>query len=423
MPKADEENNTEEDESGTDQHKRTPGSLWSPDIDPKIPKKFKLENVCQSIKGRMLNRKGDEVSVRDEETKLDDQQFKPINDCRKHGDAFESVIAAPESREVQLQKDEIVQTGAENNASEAPNKLRNPGHEQRNVGNIDNTSLSVEAEHDLEKLVEYYAVNATQQKLDNVGDVKTMMASSNMDVRVVVTNIVEEMEDQLVGSKAREEQQQDKLVPLSESNTRLEKSVPMEGGVNQEELQFIKELVAQLDREEKEERVNNPDWENRLINQLDKEDTVAQMDLEDSSHDILVSTSKSAFMSGSRKQATEKCTLCKERFTADIFRRHQMLPHDFECNVEGCDFVCAGTPTLSNHKREVHFIGCLQQDIQYRCEACEEVMAPGPQFAKHIDTAHCFACNYCDLRFVEEEKLRKHERNYHKGKEKRKSSD
>ena len=63
VPKADEENNTEEDESGTDQHKRTPGSLWSPDIDPNIPKKFKHEDVCQSIKGRILNRKGDEETM------------------------------------------------------------------------------------------------------------------------------------------------------------------------------------------------------------------------------------------------------------------------------------------------------------------------------------------------------------------------
>ena len=105
-------------------------------------------------------------------------------------------------------------------------------------------------------MVEFYADEATQQTLD----VKKVILASNMDVRVVVTNIVEEMEDQLVGRKAVEQQEQGKgmgaeSIALSESQTLLEDSMPKERGVDQEEIEFIKELVEQLDREEKEDRI------------------------------------------------------------------------------------------------------------------------------------------------------------------------
>ena len=74
-----------------------------------------------------------------------------------------------------------------------------------------------------------------------------------MDVRVIVTNIVEEMEDQLVGRKAGEQQEQGKRteaesVALDESQTLLEDSMTMERSVNQEEIEFIKKLLQQLDR-------------------------------------------------------------------------------------------------------------------------------------------------------------------------------
>jgi len=413
VPKADEENNHEEDESRNDQDGRKPGeregSLGSSASEQKCPDKFKLEGVNPSSKGesdpleepkpkssRKLKRKGDTLSVKDHATNPDEPQVKlPIpNDCRNHWDDFESAEATNE-----------------NNSSEAPDKPKNSKYEKESVGNDDHKSLSEESEHGIEKLIEYYADDATQQKVDDIKDVRIVIASRNMDVKVVVNNIVEEMEDQV---KIGEQQQQDKLVAFSESNDRLEGSVS-EGGVSQEELMFIKELVAQLDREEKEDR------EDRLTQQPDQEDTVAQMDVEDGSRDILVSTSK-AFISASKKQATEKCTRCKDKFSADSFRRHQTLPHNFECNVKGCDCVCVDPLTLKKHKKEVHFIGCLQQDIQYKCETCEEVMAPGPQFTKHIETAHCFACNHCDLKYVEEAKLRKHEWNHHRGKEKRKSN-
>ena len=419
VPKADEENNNEEDENHSDQDGRRPGErelegslMWSSASEHKCPEKLKLDgesetDPLQEPKPiRILKRKGDALlSVRDDATNPDQPKAKLSNDCRNHRDGFESAAEATSAfQEVQLQKNDLSETDDENNSSGAPNKPRNPKHEKENVGNEDYKSLSEKAEHGIEKLVEYYA---TQQKVDDVEDEKTVIASSNMDVRVVVTNFVEEMEDQMVvGGKIGEQQQQDKL------------SVE---GVSQEELKFIKELVAQLDREEKEDR------EDQLTQQLEQEDTVAQMDLdpklEDSSRDILVSTSKKVFISGSKKPATEKCTRCKDRFTADSFRRHQTLPHDFECNVMGCDCVCVDLLTLKKHKKEVHFIGCLQQDIQYRCETCEEVMAPGPQFAKHIETAHCFACNHCDLKYVEEGKLRKHEWVHHRGKEKRRSND
>ena len=167
-------------------------------------------------------------------------------------------------------------------------------------------------------------------------------------------------------------------------------------------------MLEQLDKEEKEDRGAHPDKithsdrQDQVTQLLDKEDAVAKVDLADTSSEVLADTSKNAAMSGSKKQATEKCTLCKERFTGDSFRRHQMLPHDFECNVEGCDSVCVDSLTLRKHKKETHFIGCLQQDIQYKCEACGEVMPPGPQFTRHIETAHRFECHYCHLKYVEE---------------------
>ena len=43
-------------------------------------------------------------------------------------------------------------------------------------------------------------------------------------------------------------------------------------------------------------------------------------------------------------------------------------------------------------------------------------MDPGPRFEEHIKTAHPFECEHCDLRYVEEEKLRKHKRSHQKGK-------
>ena len=223
-------------------------------------------------------------------------------------------------------------------------------------------------------MVEFYADEATQQTPDDDdGVVKNVILASNMDVRVVVTNIVEEMEDQLVGRKAGEQQEQGKhmeveSVALNKSQTLQEDSVPMERSVNQEEIEFIKKLLEQLDKEEKEDRGAHPDKithsdrQDQVTQLLDKEDAVAKVDLADTSSEVLADTSKNAAMSGSKKQATEKCTLCKERFTGDSFRRHQMLPHDFECNVEGCDSVCVDSLTLRKHKKEVHFIGCLQQD-------------------------------------------------------------
>ena len=46
-------------------------------------------------------------------------------------------------------------------------------------------------------------------------------------------------------------------------------------------------------------------------------------------------------------------------------------------------------------------------------------MDPGPRFVEHINTAHPFECEHCDLRYVEQEKLRKHKRSHQKVKEKR----
>ena len=43
-------------------------------------------------------------------------------------------------------------------------------------------------------------------------------------------------------------------------------------------------------------------------------------------------------------------------------------------------------------------------------------MDPGPRFEEHIITAHPFECEHCDLRYVEEDKLRKHKRSHQKGK-------
>ena len=391
VPKADEENNNEEDENDSYQHGRRPGkqlSVWSSDqtdiagnvLSERNPS---FEEPTPKFR-QILKRKGDALAVGDQATTLGDHQV----------------------HEAQLQKNDNVKIDYENNSSQTPNNLREPKHVEKEGQN---------AEHDIEKLVKFYADEATQQTLD----VKKVTLASNMDVRVVVTNIVEEMEDQLVGRKAGEQQEQGKgmgaeSIALSESQTLLEVSMPKERGVNQEEIEFIKELVEQLDREEKEDRIAHPDRQDEVIQLLD---------LADTSYEVLADTSKNALMTGSKKQATEKCTLCKERFTGDSFRRHQMLPHDFECNVEGCDSACVDSLTLRKHKKEVHFIGCLQQDIQYKCEACGEVMAPGPQFTKHIETAHRFACDYCDLKYVEEDKLRKHEKNHHRGKEKRKSSD
>ena len=44
-----------------------------------------------------------------------------------------------------------------------------------------------------------------------------------------------------------------------------------------------------------------------------------------------------------------------------------------------------------------------------------KVMDPGARFEEHINTAHPFECEHCDLRYVEEEKLRKHKRSHQKG--------
>jgi len=414
VPKSDEENNNEEDESPYSQDGRKPREreviLWSSASGQRCMDKFKIGGVNHSSKGdmdsleepkpkpsRTLKRKGDALalSVEDLATIPNEPKAKLNNDCRNQRDDIDSAEAF---HEVQPQRNEIVETDDENNSSEGPNKTTNLIHEKESV---DHQSLNEGTEHDIEKLVEYYADDATKYGVDDVEDVKIVF--SKIDVRVVVTNFVEEMEDQ-----------QDKLVALRESDNRLE-----EGGVSQEELKFINELVAQLDREEEEDRVNHPDREDWLTQQQDKKDTVA---MTDSNPEILISTSKKDFISGSKKQATERCTSCRERFTADSFRRHQTLPHNFGCNLEGCDCVCVDLLTLNKHKKEVHFIGCLPKDIQYRCEACEEVMAPGPQFTRHIETAHCFACNHCDLKYVEEDKLRKHEQSHHRGKEKRKSN-
>ena len=46
-------------------------------------------------------------------------------------------------------------------------------------------------------------------------------------------------------------------------------------------------------------------------------------------------------------------------------------------------------------------------------------MDPGPRFEAHIQTSHPFVCPHCDLRYVDEDKLKKHERSHHKGKVKR----
>ena len=415
MPKADEENNNEEDENDNYQQGRRPGkqvSVWSSDqtgiagnvLSERNPS---FEEPTPKFR-QILKRKGDALAVGDQATTFGDHQVELTSDCRKYGGEAKKrcALADPKVHEAQLQKNDNVKIDYENNSSQTPNNLREPKHVEKEGQN---------AEHDIEKLVEFYADEATQQTLD----VKKVILASNMDVRVVVTNIVEEMEDQLVGRKAVEQQEQGKgmraeSIALSGSQTLLVDSMPKERGVNQEEIEFIKELVEQLDREEKEDRIAHPDRQDEVIQLLD---------LADTSYEVLADTSKDALMTGSKKQATEKCTLCKERFTGDSFRRHQMLPHDFQCNVEGCDSACVDSLTLRKHKKEVHFIGCLQQDIQYKCEACGEVMAPGPQFTKHIETAHRFACDYCDLKYVEEDKLRKHEKNHHRGKEKRKSSD
>ena len=48
-------------------------------------------------------------------------------------------------------------------------------------------------------------------------------------------------------------------------------------------------------------------------------------------------------------------------------------------------------------------------------------MDPGPRFEEQIKTAHQYECGICDLRYVEEEKLRKHKKSHQKGKVKEES--
>lgn len=49
-----------------------------------------------------------------------------------------------------------------------------------------------------------------------------------------------------------------------------------------------------------------------------------------------------------------------------------------------------------------------------------KVMDPGPRFEEHIITPHSFVCEHCNLRYVEEDKLRKHRKSHQKGKVKEK---
>ena len=246
VPKADDEdNNNEEYESDYDHNGRRPGeevSVWSisgqtylagkgfsgrnPSLEEATPK------LCH-----MLKRKEDEA------TAVDDQKVKVLSDCKKYGGEAKRICALADANvhEAQLQRNDNVETDYENNSIEAPNKL----WIQKHVEN---------AEYEIEKLVEFYAEEATQQTQDyDDGDVKNVILASNMDVRVIVTNIVEEMEDQLVGRKAGEQQEQGKRteaesVALDESQTLLEDSMTMERSVNQEEIEFIKKLLQQLDR-------------------------------------------------------------------------------------------------------------------------------------------------------------------------------
>ena len=50
-------------------------------------------------------------------------------------------------------------------------------------------------------------------------------------------------------------------------------------------------------------------------------------------------------------------------------------------------------------------------------------MDPGPRFEEHIKTAHPYKCGICDLRYVEEEKLRKHKKSHQKGKVKEETNE
>ena len=50
-------------------------------------------------------------------------------------------------------------------------------------------------------------------------------------------------------------------------------------------------------------------------------------------------------------------------------------------------------------------------------------MDPGPRFEEHIKTAHQYECGICDLRYVEEEKLRKHKKSHQKGKVKEETNE
>ena len=114
------------------------------------------------------------------------------------------------------------------------------------------------------------------------------------------------------------------------------------------------------------------------------------------------------------------------------------LPHNVKCDRTECDYIFEDVMPLAKHMKEVHMVGCLLQD---KCEACEEVcvhnilhedcsrhcvsmcrtlnvlikvMDPGPRFVEHINTAHPFECEHCDLRYVEQEKLKKHKRSHQK---------
>ena len=46
------------------------------------------------------------------------------------------------------------------------------------------------------------------------------------------------------------------------------------------------------------------------------------------------------------------------------------LVHDVECDLLGCDYKFEDVSTLAKHKKEVHMVGCMLQEM---CEACGEV--------------------------------------------------